>query len=316
MKCLICDTTNTIFRNMKAIEKSVYNDRNSEEGDIVSLAIHSLMITLNKVYKKFKPDQIVFAFEGGNNWRKQYHTLRGIPYKGNRVYTKQEDKLFETIDAFYTVIKDYTSIITIKIDRFEADDVIAAYRNIQRDNGHEVYILSGDKDFIQLIDDHTYIIEPKELKIRNSDPSDKDYIKDINYFLFEKIIRGDRSDNVLASYPFVRKDKIMKAYTDDYHRVNFMNERIIHHDVSNDERRAYLVKDLFEENKMLLDLNCQPPNIKPILYEGVKEAISQVNRYNRFAFVRFLNSNNLVKLKEKIDSYEEMLLINMKNKNT
>lgn len=166
-----------------------------------------------------------------------------------------------------------------------------------------------------MIDDHTYIIEPKELKIRNSDPSDKDYIKDINYFLFEKIIRGDRSDNVLASYPFVRKDKIMKAYTDDYHRVNFMNERIIHHDVSNDERRAYLVKDLFEENKMLLDLNCQPPNIKPILYEGVKEAISQVNRYNRFAFVRFLNSNNLVKLKEKIDSYEEMLLINMKNKN-
>lgn len=146
MKCLICDTTNTIFRNMKAIEKSVYNDRNSEEGDIVSLAIHSLMITLNKVYKKFKPDQIVFAFEGGNNWRKQYHTLRGIPYKGNRVYTKQEDKLFETIDAFYTVIKDYTSIITIKIDRFEADDVIAAYRNIQRDKGHEVYILSGDKD--------------------------------------------------------------------------------------------------------------------------------------------------------------------------
>ena len=62
------------------------------------------------------------------------------------------------------------------------------------------------------------MIDPISKKHRSLD----EWGGDADLFMFEKCIRGDRSDNVQSSYPRLRKTKIVEAFDDEYLRNNIM----------------------------------------------------------------------------------------------
>lgn len=159
-------------------------------------AVYGFALTLLKILKEEKPDYLGVAFDSaGPTFR---HKIYG-DYKATR--QKMPD------DMIYQVpwIKEMLSALDIPIyekEGFEADDIIGTLAFEARDAGYEVYLATGDKDFMQLIGDniHFYNIRTKdgaeEEKILGPEGV-KNYLgvypESVNDLL---ALQGDSSDNI------------------------------------------------------------------------------------------------------------------------
>ena len=105
---------------------------------------------LLKLIKKENPDFLVCAFDSkGKNFRHEMYDL----YKANRSempieLQNQLPHLWESLDALRIPI--------IKKKGFEADDIIGTLVTEAEKHGLLSYIVSGDKDFMQLINDKVF----------------------------------------------------------------------------------------------------------------------------------------------------------------
>ena len=188
MRSLIVDIANILFR-VSAVQKQKQYDP-LEAEDLVGLCMHISLMSIKKWYEKFQPDQIVFAFEGGDNWRKSYTAKNAnkisIQYKANRVFDPTMKHFYELIDSLKGTMKAHTSIKCLCVPTLEADDLIAGYCQQTANDDHQVFILSGDKDFIQLLKNpNVKLVDPDTGKFRNQLGS-KNYEEDLDYWLFLK----------------------------------------------------------------------------------------------------------------------------------
>jgi hypothetical protein len=285
----------------------------SEVDDLIGLTLHMTFNSVNKWFKKYNPDRLIFAFEGMNNWRKAYsvnETRRGVLYKGNRVKDPTMEHFGEVVSSFKDICEAHTSIVCLSQEGCEADDMIAGY--IQRHEAdyedHEIVIISGDKDFIQLLRrPNTFLVNSDDGKLRNQ-PSSKIYYEDVNYFLFEKCIRGDTGDNVHSAYPRVRSTRLEQAYKDDFARLSLMDEKWS--GVYNGESMELRVGDLFEENRVLMDLWAQPEHVRRAIDEGLTRCLASHGKYSNFHFMRFLGKYKLKSITDSIMKYTDMLACN------
>lgn len=316
-RSLVCDISNMLFR-VAAMQKHGNPYSQGLTGDdLIGLCMHISLQSIFKWYKKYNPDFVVFAFEGGNNWRKQYTTEVAArrAYKGNRVYDPEMAHFYQLIDSFYETMNSHTSICCLKVEGMEADDEIAAYCQKYASDDHEIIIVSGDKDFIQLLKlPNVKLIDPDSGKPRNQ-PGDKHYQEDLDYWLFLKCIRGDGGDNVLSAFPRVRETKVKKAYSNQYDRLNFMNE--VWRESREDESGAltevvHRVGDLYEQNVVLLSLFDQPQHIRDKLFAGVEEQVNNVGNYSHFHFLRFCESFQLTRVREEAMKFIDMLANNQR----
>lgn len=280
------------------------------------MCLHVALYSANKLFRQYQPDKVVFAFEGGNNWRKEYtkNAISGVGYKANRTQDKSMEHLFELIKDFKEVMDNYTSNIVLSIPLLEGDDVIAGYVQTHASNNDTIYVVSADRDFIQLLKfPNTYLVDPNTGKFRNQ-PGDKDYCEDIDYFMFLKCVRGDGGDNVPSAYPKVRETKIKAAYEDSYHRTNFMNvtwEKPLMDaegkPLSNEDgsvaKKTMRVGDLFEENKMLMDLSMQPKEIRDYMFEEIAKKVENPGKYNNFKMLQFLGKHKLNQILNKLNDF-------------
>lgn len=312
MKCdyLIFDASNLLYRTFFANKQ-----HDVETG--YGLACHTALTTLNKYFREFTPrKKVVMAFDR-TSWRKAYTLdkdlcLSGKTYKGNRRQnmTPKEKEKFERfiahVNEFELMMRDQTSIVTLFGDALEADDLIAGF--VQKfHETDEIVVVSTDKDLVQLFySDNVRLIDPATGKDRRM-LLEKDYDGDVEYFMFEKCIRGDAGDNVQSAFPGVRKTRIRKAYDDPYERVNLMNETWSIGKVGDDIYKEFVVKDLFNENVLLMDLRHQPDVIRERMNEIIDEALENPGRYNHFQFLKFLGKYELKKISEGIDNYAKML---------
>jgi hypothetical protein len=308
MKRLVVDTPNILFRVYSANKKNHVGDNETDAG----LAMHMCFRTILSFYKKLKPDQIAFAFEGPFNWRKDYTRsdvcVSGRLYKGNRVKDDSNQLFFEMIDQFKFFVKNHTTAICLQHDKVEGDDMIAGFvQHFAESEDDEIEILSGDKDFTQLL-------RQKNVKIINPDKNGKPREHDDpEYFIFEKCLRGDSGDNVMSAYPRVRSTKIEKAFVDEFARANLMNETWEIKDPESGEiTKTFRVGDLFEENKLLMDLTAQPEEIKQIIKETVANSFNERGSYSYFHFMRFLGKYKLDAIADEAMKYDDMFSLNDK----
>ena len=224
-KILIFDISNMLYRTFFA------NKKKHSVEESAGLAQHSALITLNKYFRNFKPHKVVMAFDR-SSWRKAYTAnelcISGKPYKGNRRQnmTPAEKEMLvrfmNHLNEFEMMMTKQTSVVCLAGDGLEADDLVAGVVKMFPDD--EVIIVSADKDFIQLLrGENVKLIDPASGKDRRL-LLNEEYHGDVDYFMFEKCIRGDIGDNVQSAFPGVRKTRIKKAYTDAFEQVNLMNE--------------------------------------------------------------------------------------------
>ncbi len=307
MKRLVVDTSNLLFRVASAHGK--YNTGGSAE-DQAGLAMHMSLNTLKSFYRKVKPDQVAMAFEGQNNWRKEYTASASAvskrQYKANRVKDDSMIPFFELIKSFEGLARQHTSLVCLSHPRLEGDDVIAGYAQYYSAKGDEVIILSGDKDFIQLLKlPGVSLMNPDDGKLRGTDKKTGERI-DPEYFMFEKCIRGDAGDNVMSAYPRVRATKIEQAFKDEYARTNLFNETWEFSDPTTGEKRTYRVGDLFTENELLMDLSKQPVDIRQIITETIEHEAVHHGQFSLFHFQKFCAKFGLRKIADEAQHFIEL----------
>ena len=121
-------------------------------------------------------------------------------------------------------------------------------------------------------------------------------------FIFEKCIRGDSGDNVQSAYPRVRKTRIMKAWNEPLERVNMMEETW-----TNQLGKTMLVKELFKENELLMDLAKQPQEWRDLMNHTIEENMVNPGKFSLFHFMRFLGKFEMHKVADNVTTYSEML---------
>lgn len=306
MKRLIVDTSNLLFRVAAANNKH----NSGSVQDLAGLAMHSSLNTLKSFYRKVQPDQVALAFEGTDNWRKTYTASKEAVsqrgYKANRIKDDSMIPFFELIKSFEQLARQHTSLVCLSSPRLEGDDVIAGYAQHFSAQGDEVVILSGDKDFIQLLAlPGVSLMNPDDGKLRGVDKKTGKRI-DPAYFMFEKCIRGDAGDNVMAAYPRVRSTKIEAAFKDEYARTNLFNETWEFCDPTTGVKRTYRVGDLFKENELLMDLSKQPEDIRQILTETIQHEVVNHGQFSLFHFQKFCGKYGLKKISEDATYFIEL----------
>ncbi len=306
---LVFDITNMLFRTFFA-------NKREDESTSAGLAHHAALTTLNKYFRDHKPTKVVMTFDRPS-WRKFYTKdeelcISGKVYKGHRrknMTPREREKFVKFLDhirEFEEIMRSHTSIVCLRANLLEADDLVGGFVD-KYGNESKITIISSDKDFIQLLRNiNIDLIDPASGKSRRTELIEK-YGDDVDYFMFEKCLRGDAGDNVMSALPRIRKTRILKAFRDPYERANLMHETWSVGVPGSDDFREFVVKDLFEENKMLMDLTAQPEPVRDIIDATIEEAMENPGKYSHFHFLRFLGEYELERITKSIDNFVKML---------
>jgi len=298
-KYIVFDISNLLYR-------AFFANKGQDDATTAGLAHHIALTTLNKYYKTFNPHKVVMTFDR-TSWRKEYTAsefcLSGKPYKGNRrkSMSPKEREKFEAflkhLGEFEELVRVHSSVICLAGDGLEADDLVAGF--CQQYTDDEVIIVSGDKDMMQLLrHEGVSLVDPASGKERTLD----EWGGDADLFMHEKCLRGDTGDNVQAAYPRIRKTRIVQTYNDEYERINMMNETW-----TDQTGKEHIVRDLFKENQLLMDLTAQPASIRKQMTNIINSEMEDPGTFSYFHFMGFLGKYELKKIAQSLDQYVPML---------
>ncbi|AJA48533.1 DNA polymerase I [Clostridium pasteurianum DSM 525 = ATCC 6013] len=166
---------------------------NNSEG-LNTNAIYGFINMLFKMREELKPNYIVTTFD------KKAPTFRHKDYKD---YKAGRKKMPPELSEQFPVVKELLEKLAInifEIEGFEADDLIGTLASFSRNQGIEVYIVTGDKDALQLAEDNVKIVINKkgmtEKEIYDKDRMLMDYGVTPKQFIDVKGLMGDSSDNI------------------------------------------------------------------------------------------------------------------------
>jgi DNA polymerase-1 len=112
---------------------------------------------LLRLRDKYQPDYIAWVNDAGDSFRTETYA----EYKSTREKLDAElqadfDQSLEHVSALLEAFR----LPQIEVPGYEADDVIGTLATRAAEAGYQAAIVSGDKDFYQLIDDHIALLNP------------------------------------------------------------------------------------------------------------------------------------------------------------
>jgi len=324
---LIFDVSGMLYRTYYALKasggragarKSILEEQDDDDTDempeIGGMALHSALMSMNKSYKQFMPKRVVACFDTPGNWRKKYMAsdlaVSTLAYKGKRrlnqtpAQQREHFSFLNHVNEFQDLLHRVTGIITLSAPLLEADDCIAGWT--QEYPTETNVILTGDSDMHQLITDTTVVCDYKTAELVQ--------IADPKYYVFEKCFRGDMAtDNIASAYPGIRSTRLQKAYTNQFELANLLEEQWINpiahpKDIEGEEPRTIKVKEILEENQMLIDLSKQPPAIRKLMRSVVTTNRTALKKFDFWKFSAFCTRNKLVKITQDLPSLKPLLI--------
>lgn len=327
-KCdyLVFDVSSILYRTF-------FQNKNEDIIISTGLAHHMALMSMKKFYNKFTPRKKVIMTFDRPSWRLVYtesdNCISGRKYKGNRrqKMTPREKAKFaafqEHIGEFEEIMRKHTGIMCLSAEGLEADDLVAGIcEAFGTDGGDDIIIVSKDRDLAQLQGKDKDIFYTN---IQQWDPSTgnqitietaiQDLLKEkkpiphelvnVDFFLFAKKLRGDKGDNVQSAYPGVRKTRIIKAWNDEFERVNLLN-----HTWKNEDKKEFIVKQLFDEGDLLMNLRSIHPQLNSIRLEALKTIFNEMQnpgKFSYFKFLKFLNDYEMDKITDSLESFIPLL---------
>jgi len=152
-RLFLLDAYALIFRGYYAFIK---NPRINSKGMDTS-AIMGFMNSLMDVIKREKPDHLAVAFDkGGSDYR----------YEMYQEYKAHRDETPEAIKIAVPYIQELLKAMHIPImekSGFEADDLIGTLAKQAEKEGFQVYMVTPDKDFAQLVSENIFMYKPARM---------------------------------------------------------------------------------------------------------------------------------------------------------
>ena len=288
----------------------IKNPLTTKDGRHTS-AIFGFMNSLFKLLRDENPDYIAVVLDCKEpTFRHKLYT----EYKATR--EKMPDELVGQLEPLYEVIS-HTNIPILKKPGYEADDIIGTLVKKAEQAGLVTYMVTGDKDMMQLVSETTFMYSPgnrfkpttiyDKIKVKEKWGVGPDGIIDMLALV------GDTSDNV----PGVDGvgPKTAKKLLDQYKDI----ETILEHadETKNKRAREGLQngRDLVHLSRELVTIHCDVPvefHIEELIrkdmdVEALTHDFQDLEMYSLITQVEALSGNGVVALEQPDKNYQTIL---------
>lgn len=299
-KILLIDGSSLIFRAFYAIKNLTTKD---------GVFVNGVYGFLNMYYKALEltnPTHVFVAFDKGS---KTFRHTEYSDYKGTR------DKAPNEITYQFGILKDLLSSMNVnylELDEYEADDILGTIAKLAQKEGFEVDIFTGDRDYLQLVDDNIFVYLTKkgisEIKLMDNNAIYEDFGISPKQLIEVKALQGDSSDNI----PGVKGvgEKTALKLIQEYGNLENLYENLgklkgkLKENLENEKDKAYLSRYLGEIYlNVPIDKNIEDFELKDVnLNEYIEklenlEFKSIINKY-----LKDVKKDNSKSINHKIDS--------------
>jgi DNA polymerase-1 len=148
----LIDASGYIFRAYHAIQAL------STSKGVPTNAVYGFTRMLLKTLREFAPTHVALAFDKESRLGRQ---AIDATYKANREGPPPD--LVPQFDLIRRVVAAL-NVPVLEYEGWEADDVIGTLARQAREEGFHVLVVTGDKDFIQIVDEHVELFDPMQDK--------------------------------------------------------------------------------------------------------------------------------------------------------
>ena len=286
-RILLIDGLNTFIRAFAV------NPSTNEDGIHIG-GMTGFLQSIGYAIKNIKPTRVIVCFDGkgGSSKRRklfpEYKANRKVRKRLTRLnsFNSQEDESISMKNQIsrLTQYLDTLPITVLAPENIEADNAIAYISQQVYPKSH-FYIMSTDKDFLQLVDDRVQVWSPTKKKYYFKDTVYEDYEIPAHNFLLYRTLKGDQSDNI----PGIRgvgvktlKNRIPILFEDKKVSIDELIDF-----VNNSDDNSKVIKeisksgDMIKLNYELMQLNNVDINghVKSHIIDVVKKPINRLVKY-------------------------------------
>ncbi len=294
-RLIIIDGNSLINRAYYALQ----NPMMTKEG-IYTQGIFGFINMLTKINKEYEPTYIGVTFDlKGPTFRHEEYE----EYKAGR--KKMPPELAMQIPLLKDVL-DAMNIKRLEKQGFEADDIIGTVARKAEEENMEVFIITGDKDELQLATDNTKIVFTKKgvslFEIYDREKMIETYGFTPEQFIDYKGLMGDQSDNI-PGVPGVGEKTASKLIL-EFGSIENVLENI--HNIPKEGLRKKLEenKQLALMSKRLATINTSVPidiDFEEFIVEPPKEK-DLIKLYKKLEFNKFLKQLAESGIKDETDA--------------
>ena len=198
-RVLVIDGLNTFIRSF-AVNPAI-NEDGLHIGGMMGF-LKSIRYTCDIL----KPSRCIIVFDGkdGSKRRRkiypEYKSTRRVKKRLNRnvdwgtAPQDEEESMKQQMGRLIEYLEQLP-LTLISIDGIEADDTIA-YISQQLLPKSDIFIMSTDKDFLQLVDERVKVWSPTKKKLYTTNEVFEEYGVHSHNMLTYRILDGDKSDNI------------------------------------------------------------------------------------------------------------------------
>ena len=276
-KLYLIDGSSYIFRAFFGVRQQL-----STSNGFPTNALYGFINMLQKVIRDEKPDYLVVAFDSPD---KTFRHKIYPNYKANRDAPPEE--LSRQFPYFEPLVKAY-GLSSIRRPGFEADDIIGTLAKKGQQKGLDIVIVSGDKDMMQLISPHIYMLDTmKNKKFMDKEVAEKFGVQ------ADKVVEvmglmGDSSDHipgVTGVGPKTAAELIRKFGSIEslYKRIDEVEKKNLKEKLERDKENAFISRELVSiDTEMDLEFNSD------LMILGKIDSVKLKKMFEEFEFVSFL----------------------------
>ena len=276
-KLYLIDGSSYIFRAFFGVRQQL-----STSNGFPTNALYGFINMLQKVIRDEKPDYLVVAFDSPD---KTFRHKIYPNYKANRDSPPEE--LSRQFPYFEPLVKAY-GLSSIRRPGFEADDIIGTLAKKGQQKGLDIVIVSGDKDMMQLISPHIYMLDT----MKNKKFMDKEVVEKFGVQA-DKVVEvmglmGDSSDHIpgvtgvgpKTAAELIRKFGSIEAL---YKRIDEVEKKNVKEKLERDKENAFMSRELVSiDTEMDLEFNSD------LMILGKIDSVKLKKMFEEFEFVSFL----------------------------
>ncbi|NOY64987.1 MAG: DNA polymerase I [Nitrospirae bacterium] len=232
----LIDGNSFIYRAYHAIKEL------SNSQGLPTNAIYGFTNMLLKIIKEKAPDGILIAFDSP------------APTERHRIYEEYKAQRPETPGDLIVQIPYIRNLVkalrikTMEIEGCEADDILATLASEAAAEGIEVFIVTGDKDMLQILNDKVKIYDPMKNRVISKDDVIKRFGIPPERIPEMMALTGDTIDNI----PGVKG--IGEKIASELLQNHSLEELLENPEVIEKKRIRDLIKNNIETIRMSLDL--------------------------------------------------------------
>lgn len=246
-----------------------------ENPEFLSHLVLTQILSQAEQFGASKENPVILTLDSPS-WRKLFYPA----YKANR--KKDESIPWESIFNVYhdimETMKSHSDFHVMKVDKAEADDIIAVLSQYFKAKGQTVWVLSSDKDFIQIQDTP---------KVNLFDPLKRVFRPQQDVELWRKIhiMIGDKIDNIPAIKSGVAEKTAIKMLPD----LNILLQT------------NHALRENYERNEVLIDFDKIPGKLKESI---IKEYETQEHSFNATKLLGVFMKYKLAKHAENLQRFK------------